>query len=96
MNIIWGRWTGFAVGLTNLKQAAGLRALDLIYKRVSMGGGEGDAVVPERSQRGPGSGTWPVVRIPDSDSHVAVTHNLRQVGVEVRRTIVALSNGVSP
>lgn len=75
----------WAVALACGREAAGLKVLDLVYKRISVGGDHGDGIVASSSQRYPGSPR--VYPVSDADSHVGVTHSQDRTGPQIAAAI---------
>ena len=59
------------------KNAAFLRLSDAAYKRLTVGSGHGDGVVPEFSQMYPGASPLLQFLVDDSDSHLGETRSRR-------------------
>jgi hypothetical protein len=76
---------GHAVAAICARQAAGLLALDLIYKKVTVGNDQGDGVVPLHSQRYPGDpGPF---QVDDGDAHTSATHAQFKTGQQISNAI---------
>lgn len=79
-----------AAALACAREAAGLKVLDMIYKRVSVGRDHGDGIVASNSQTYPNSPYRYVV--PDADSHLGVTHAQDRTGRRIADAIHSTYN----
>jgi hypothetical protein len=78
------RWT-----LTSLcaTVAADLRGYDLVYKRLTVPGESGDALVPGSSQMYPNAPSYAQFAVHDADSHVGVLQATSSTEPQVQRAI---------
>jgi pimeloyl-ACP methyl ester carboxylesterase len=88
LGIFWPPSRSTAAGCA--KNAAFLRVTDVAYKRLSVGSGHGDGVVPEFSQMYPGAPATMQFLVDDTDSHLGETRSRISAGGVLR----ALNQGL--
>lgn len=76
---------GHAVAAACGLNAAGMRGVDWVYHRVSVGSDQGDGIVPVNSQKYP-DGSIPYTAY-DSDSHIAETHSQNRTGPQIANAL---------